>query len=96
MADAATMEPETIIITLDCLSGEVTLEGSPPDATSWTPELVEMLRRGASLWCSIEGDLIEMRIKPETLWYRLTGEADDFGGLVAVRCNAEGEPCSAA
>jgi len=88
---AAVMDHEPMEVELDCVSGVVTLVGSyVPPVTSWDPEVLTVIRRGGSMWCSIVGGVIEMRIQPETLWYRLIGETDLTGGHVAVRCNADG------
>jgi hypothetical protein len=90
MADSE--ELDHIELELDCVTGKVTLVGGlPPRETSWLPSVVDSIRRAETVFCSLLGDVIEMRIQPETLWYRLTGELDDFGGEIAVRCNAKGE-----
>lgn len=67
----------------------------PPVLTSFTRELVDCFRRSGSLWASIDGDTIEMRLTGLTLWYRLTGETDFAGALVAQRVTADGRvwPC---
>jgi hypothetical protein len=89
---ASMNEPEQINLELDCVTGVVTLVGGrAPRETSWLPEIIDVIKRGESMWCALRGDVIEMRIQPETLWYRLTGEVDDFGGEVAVRCDADGK-----
>jgi hypothetical protein len=62
----------------------------PPLFASFGPELIACLRRHGSLWAHIEGDLIRMQIEPEPLFYRLTGEVDDFGVHVAQRMTADG------
>lgn len=89
---AAEVEDGALDVELDCETGVVTLLGMAPHETTWTPELLDLLRRGGSLWCSIEGDVIELRVKPNTLWYRLTGEIDEWDCPIAERCDAEGEP----
>jgi hypothetical protein len=81
---------ETLTIDMDPTTGEVTLLGAPPAATSWLPEVIDVIRRGETSFCTLRGDVIELRVKPETLWYRLTGEVDDFYGEVAVRCHRDG------
>jgi hypothetical protein len=84
---------DVLTIELDCVTGRLTLApGSvPPAEVEWTDEVLETIRRGGTLWCSIKDDVIEMRILPETLWYRLTGDRDPLTGCaLAVRCNADG------
>jgi len=85
-------ELDHIVLEMDCVTGQVSLVGGPPPSeTSWLPEVIRAIRAGETLFCSLRGDVIEMRIQPETLWYRLTGDLDDFGGEVAVRCTATGK-----
>jgi hypothetical protein len=86
----------SISVVLDTESGMITIEGQAPPVTAWNAPVLDLIRRGGSMWCSIAkkpgGEVVEMRVKPTTLWYRLTGEIDDADGHVAVRCTAEGEP----
>jgi hypothetical protein len=70
--------------------GRLHVVGDPPLFVAFAPELIPALRRGASLWCSIDGDTITMWVTPEPLYYRLTGEVDLGGGLVAHRVTACG------
>jgi hypothetical protein len=91
MATMTGPELDHIDLELDCETGEITVVGdSIPVVTSWLPMVVDLIRRSETVFCTLRGDVIEMRVKPETLWYRLTGELDDFGGEIAVRCHFDG------
>lgn len=71
--------------------GRMVCEGDPPPFVVFHRTVVEILRRGGCLWASIDGDTITLRVCPEPLYYRLTGEAEDSGaGLVAQRMTADG------
>jgi hypothetical protein len=70
--------------------GSLTVEGTPPPLVAFSPELVLFLRAKTSSWCTIDGDTITMRVCPVALFYRLTGETDLTGGLVAQRMTEEG------
>lgn len=94
---AETMEPEAegLQIELDAETGVMRLLGEHvPPVTCWTQDLIDLISRGGSLWCSIDRRLgfaiIQLVIKPETLWYALTGEVDEWGALIATRCNQDG------
>ena len=62
----------------------------PPAVVSFTPGLVDMIRRGESSWATViveDGQATEtivMTLSDRTLVYRLTGEVDLSDGLVAV------------
>lgn len=71
--------------------GTLTVEGYPPNVVAFAPELIPLLRESRSGWCTIDGDLITMRVLPEPLFYRLTGETDLADGLVAERMTADGQ-----
>lgn len=64
----------------------------PPEFVAFTPQLVDLLRRGGSVWTTINDATITMWVKPEPLHYRLTGETDFAGGLAAQRVTADGKP----
>lgn len=84
-------EPETVDLELNTITREVTMVSPPPLFTSWSPDLIALIRRGGSMWCSItDSGVIEMRVSPAPVWYSLTGELDDFGGEIAVRCDENG------
>ena len=90
---------ETIIIERDFEKGTLTLQGEAPTDVSFSPEVVEMIRLGDCGWCSMRfdvdptgsHDVIEMWLTGLTLRYRLTGERDFTGGLVAERVTTDGE-----
>jgi hypothetical protein len=63
----------------------------PPPFAAFTEELVDELRHDkCTPWCTIDGDTITMRLCPVALYYRLTGEVDVTGALVAQRMDHEG------
>lgn len=85
MADPGTIE---IIWHED---GSRTVDGDPPRFVSWQPPLLDEIRAGnCAPWCTLDGDTIIMRLCPVTLRYRLTGETDIAGGIVAERVDEEG------
>lgn len=73
--------------------GTLRLEGDdpPPVFVAFQPELLDMLRRSGCAWTSLDGDTVTMRVKPEPLYYRLTGETDLGGGHVARRMTHDGK-----
>lgn len=83
---------DTIVIVHDFETGTLALEPGtcPPAFVSFTPKVVELLRRDGSLWAKIDGDTIVMYVQPEPLYYRLTGDVDLAGGVVAQRVTADG------
>lgn len=67
----------------------------PPLVVAFSPGLLVILRRGESPWAGVERDgqgreVVVMRLCPLTLRYRLTGEEDLTGGLVAERIEEDG------
>jgi hypothetical protein len=72
------------------INGDLRCDDPIPNLVSFSPELVAELRGGSSQWCSVDGDTIVMRVCPEPLYFRLTGEVDLSDGLVAQRMTADG------
>jgi hypothetical protein len=74
--------------------GRLHLEGDaePPAYTAFSAELLAMLRRSGSLWASLDGDTVVMRLTGLTLRYQLTGEVDLGDAHVGQRVTEDGEP----
>lgn len=94
------MEPEPglgeVALVHDLERGVVRLEDGcvPPTVIAFCPDLVDRVREGQCRWSTVEVDgraeVVVMHIVPVPLRYRLTGEKDLTGGLVAVRVDEEG------
>lgn len=94
-----TLTADTIIVIREADGTRRLEEGSvPPDEVAFSPQLVGLLADGGSPWAWIEvqaGDpVVVMKLCPVELRYRLTGETDLTGGMVAVRVDEEGRPWS--
>lgn len=88
MTMAGPVNPDISVIWHE--NGTLTVEGEPPSMVAFAPELIPYLREKLSTWCTIDGDVITMRVLPQPLFYRLTGETDLSDGLVAQRMTADG------
>jgi hypothetical protein len=74
---------DQVIIVTDTLTGEHWIDGELPLEVSWCPVVLAAIRSGNCPWTDVSGDVITMHLRGGPVSYRLTGETDFGGGLVA-------------